>query len=67
MLTPATFPEGASSLPGSDGRIIRFLAIYPLFPEELAYARERGPRDLEDRLIDAGVTEVIDLSRRPVV
>ena len=49
------------------GRTIHFLAIIPLLPQELEFARKQESDALEERLNDAGVTELLDPRRSSTV
>jgi len=62
-LTPEEFDELA--LP--DGRTIRFYAVYPMHQNEIDFKLEHGTDPLVDRLVEAGVTELVDVSRASVV
>jgi len=46
-----------------DDRMIHFLALTPLYAEEMDYKLRKGFQSLEERLDDAGVTELLDLHR----
>jgi hypothetical protein len=46
-----------------DDRMIHFLALTPLYAEEMAYKLCSGFQKLEDRLDDAGVTELLNPKR----
>ena len=49
-----------------DGEAVAFLAPIPIYRSELQYGRTRGPQALNKALTKAGVTEMLDLNRRPV-
>src|SRR5260221_508982 len=49
-----------------DGRIINFLAIVPIHPNEMKFRFENGSIALANRLFDAGVNEVL-CQHRPSV
>ena|SRR5271154_3531890 len=68
FLNPRTFPDCADRVTTEeDGRTIHFLAAIPLLPQELQFAREQGSDVLEERLNDAGVTELLDPRRSSTV
>ena len=68
FLNPCTFPEGADKLTTEeDGRTINFLAVIPLLPSEMEFARKQDSDALEEKLIEAGVTELLDTQRPNVV
>jgi hypothetical protein len=52
------------ALPG--GEEIHFLSLWPLRPDELASARRSDPDRLLERLVGAGVTDVLDPDRRSI-
>ncbi|MEN8149328.1 MAG: suppressor of fused domain protein [Planctomycetota bacterium] len=57
---PEEFQELA--LPG--GKKIHFLSVVPLYPDEIRFARAKGhPRELEERMEKAGVTDVVRIGR----
>lgn len=67
ILNPCTFPEGAEKVTTKeDGRTIHFLAVVPLLPPEMELARKQGSDALEEKLIEAGVTELINPQRESV-
>jgi hypothetical protein len=49
----------------SNGEIVRFLTLIPIYREELEFKLEHGGEVLLDRLHQAGVTEVYDPDRPP--
>jgi len=64
LLNPRTFPEGADRVTTEeDGRTINFLAVIPLLPPELEFGRKQGSDALEEKLIEAGVTELLNQQR----
>jgi Suppressor of fused protein (SUFU) len=67
LVRPATFPEGASAVQTEDGRTIHYLALIPLFEEEMSFKQQFGSAALHKKLIDARVTELLDPKRSSVV
>jgi hypothetical protein len=68
LLNPRTFPEGVDRVTTEeDGRTIYFLAVIPLLLQELEFAQKLGSDTLEERLNDAGVTELLDPRRSSTV
>ena len=63
LLTPEEFDE----LVLPDGRTIRFFALFPLHASELEFKLEHGASELWERLLERGVTELINLGRGSVV
>jgi hypothetical protein len=46
-----------------DGRVVAFLAVYPLHAEEMRLKLEHGSEALIDRFADVGLTELLDPQR----
>ncbi|HKN76843.1 MAG TPA: suppressor of fused domain protein [Candidatus Acidoferrum sp.] len=67
FVPPQTFAEGADEVATRDGRTIRYLALIPLLPPELAFKRTFGLEKLEEQLIRSEVTELLDPHRPSVV
>jgi Suppressor of fused protein (SUFU) len=68
LLIPQTFLEGLNRVTTEeDGRTIHFLAVVPLLPQEMQFAQEQGSDALEERLNDAGVTELLNPQRPSAV
>lgn len=64
MLVPTLLiPREARRIVVSDDVVIHFYALWPLYAEELSYKLEHGMGPLMDRLLDAGVSEIIDRNR----
>ena len=64
LFPPLTLPPEATVLRSQRGFEIDFLAVYPLYREELKFKRRRDTFELMERFRTLGVTEVVDL-RRP--
>lgn len=62
LLDPLSLPEDFGSLQYSAGPI-RFLAVVPIYPEELQFKPRSGVEPLLDRFDRAHVTDVIDPAR----
>jgi Suppressor of fused protein (SUFU) len=67
LTAPAHLPAGAEEIARADGRTVRYLAVVPLLEEELRFARERSGEELDEKLTAAGVTELLDPTRKSVV
>jgi hypothetical protein len=67
LLNPAAFPEGADELKADDGRTIRYLAVVPLLKEEMDFKHKNDTDALEEKLIESGVTELLNPGRGSVV
>ncbi len=67
LLNPATFPEGADTLKTDDGRTIHYLALIPVFEQEMRFKQKFGSDALEEKLIEADITELLDPKRLSVV
>lgn len=61
--TPMLTPEAFDELRVSDDKTIHFLAIYPLYEEEMQLKLDHGFDALAERLEAAGVTELLDIGR----
>jgi hypothetical protein len=59
QLTPEEFPK----LEAGPGKIIHFHGVVPLYREEMDYKLANGADALEERLEEAGVTELLSLKR----
>jgi hypothetical protein len=67
LLNPATFPEGADTVKTEDGRTIQYLALIPLFEQEMRFKKKFGSDVLEEKLIEADITELLDPKRLSIV
>jgi hypothetical protein len=67
LIKPSTFPEGAEQFKNERGETIRVLGVIPLLTDELVFAKENGPPALEQKLFNAGVSEILDPDRKSVV
>lgn len=67
LLHPQTFPEGAGRMATDVGRTLHFLAVIPLLPTELVFIKEHDSDALEEKLFEAGVTELVHPQRLSVV
>lgn len=63
ILPSITVPEDFCTLRINDDKTIHFLAVVPLFLEEMELKLREGANALIDRLGDKDVTDVVDLSR----
>ena len=66
LLPPQQVPEAFRELRLDDGRTIRFLAVVPVHDDEMALKTRSGTAALVERLRAAGVTDVIEPTRRSV-
>ena len=67
LLKPATVPEGADEVKTRDGRTIRYLGLIPLLEEEMSFGQRFDSDALEEELIEAGITELLNPQRLSVV
>ena len=65
MLPSALHPQ-SRRLVAHDDICIEFLALWPLYLEEMELQRARGTEALRAALARAGVTELVDVRRRNV-
>ncbi|KAA5539933.1 suppressor of fused domain protein [Roseiconus nitratireducens] len=63
---PSTVPQEFIELKLSDDKSIYFLAIVPLFQNEMDYKLHKGTAKLLERFDQAGYNEVIDVGRKDV-
>ena len=66
LLPPISAPRGFDTLVIDESKTIEFLAVVPLYPEELALKMRRGVQALTRKLEAAGVSDQIDPARRNV-
>lgn len=66
FMTPRLPNDGFATLRLQGGDTVSFLSPVPIYRSELQFARARGPLELERALVRAGITEMLDLHRRPV-
>jgi hypothetical protein len=67
LLNPATFPEGADTVETRDGRTIHYLALIPLLEQEMRFKKKFDADALEEKLIEADITELLNAERSSVV
>jgi hypothetical protein len=67
FLEPMTFPEGAERVKTRDRRHINYLALIPLFRDEILYARQEGSEALAEKLYEAKVCELLSPHRPGVL
>ena len=63
MLPPVTTPEDFAELVLEDGRTIAFMALMPLYPEEMDLKLKKGAEALLLRMHKKDVWDVIDTGR----
>ena len=66
LLLPSALHPQSHQLVAHDDVVIEFLALWPVYPEEMAMQRARGTWALRAALARAGVTEMVDVRRRNV-
>jgi hypothetical protein len=66
LAPPILAPEGFGCLQVTPEMPIHFLAVLPLYPEEVKLKLDRGAEELFGRLDKAGVNELLDLKRKNV-
>jgi hypothetical protein len=60
---PVCFDDTFSIVPVDDDTRIYFLALIPLYPEEMEFKLRKGMQALGELMDEAGVTEILDISR----
>ncbi len=66
LLPPQHVPAAFRELAPGDGRAIRFLAVVPVYDEEMAFKTRAGADALLERFRRAGITDVIEPARPSV-
>ena len=66
-ITRATFPEGADRVATKDGRTIHYLVLISLLEQEMKFKQNFDSDTLEEKLIEADVTERLNPKRSSVV
>ena len=66
LLLPLMWPHDKVQWHRSDGETVLFLAVYPLYGEEMTIKLSKGSDALDELLDRNGITEVLDASRRSV-
>lgn len=61
-----TTPEDFDRFSVAKDREIQFLAIYPVYQEEMQYKLRKGSEALFRKFEEAGYNEVIELNRKSV-
>ena len=67
LAPPATLPQGAEKITIESGPEINLLAVIPLTYKEFAFARAHSGDLLDEKLIEANITELLDPLRKSVV
>jgi len=67
LVNPATFPEGADTVETKDGRAMHYLALIPLLEQEMKFKQKFDSDTLEEKLKEAGVTELLNSKRSSAV
>jgi hypothetical protein len=67
LLTPHRVPSGFHELTLATGKTIRFFALVPLYQDELAFKLQNGAEAVEQRLLEAGHSELVEPNRKSVV
>lgn len=63
VLPPVTPPEDFAELALEDGKVISFMTIIPLYPEEMDLKLKKGAEALLDRFDAKNIQDVIELGR----
>lgn len=66
LLAPQHVPEAFRELRFGDGRTVRFLAVVPVYDDEMTLKTRSGTAALLERFRKAGITEVIEPARPSV-
>jgi hypothetical protein len=66
LTVPSLLGDDVHTLTLSDGRVIRFWNVVPLYAEEMQLKLQQGAQALFDRFKELGITEVIDPKRTNV-
>lgn len=66
LLPSATVPDDFLRLRIDDNKEIMFLAVLPLYEEEMNLKLRSGPGELVDRFDKFGVNDIVDVARRNV-
>ncbi len=66
LFAPVSLPEDFHSLYYTPDKEIEFLALYPLYREEMDYKLRRGADALVKRLAQNNVSDIVDLKRKNV-
>jgi hypothetical protein len=64
--TPRLPNDSFQAMKLQGGEAVTFVAPIPIYRSELQYGRTKGPRALNKALTKAGVTEMLDIHRKPV-
>ena len=66
LVTPPWFDERFAELNLPDGRQINFLAMLPIYPEEMKLKLNKGSDVLVDKLGSLPITELMNPNRKNV-
>ena len=66
LLMPSALHPASRRLVAHDDLTIEFLALWPLYPEEMALKLQRGLGALRDAFAEAHITDLVDNRRRNV-
>jgi len=61
---PTLFPQGFTPLELEENRLVHFLAVIPVYREEMSLLQRKGGEALRDSLRAASVNELLNLQRR---
>jgi hypothetical protein len=61
---PTLFPRGFTPLELEANRLVHFLAVIPIYKEEMALLQRRGGEALRESLRSANVNELLNITRR---
>ncbi|MBH0238669.1 suppressor of fused domain protein [Methylobrevis albus] len=59
LISPLGWPPDRTTLVTADGTQIEFMAVFPLYPDELDYKLNKGLKPLVDALSGAGVDDTV--------
>ncbi len=66
LISPVSLPDELDTLWLEDGREVTFFSLFPLYREEMEYKLAHGAEALLERVVQAGLDDVVD-PRRPNV
>jgi hypothetical protein len=67
VLPPLLAPEAFGELEVRPDKLVHFLALVPLYEDEMSYKLEEGAQELVQRFEARGVTELVDVGRLSVM
>lgn len=64
LFPPVTWPQEKRTFRRSDGSAVQFLAIYPIYDDEMKIKLSKGANTLLDLMEKANLTEILDPTRK---